>query len=660
MTFERPEILFFLLLLIIPILIHLFNLNKYKKVYFSNIQLLRKIKTEKKHISNLKKLILLLSRLILLSALILAFAKPFMNNKSHTENTYEKISIYIDNSLSMSHKNKISLLEEAKNIARKIINNYNDDIKINILSNNFEFKTEKFFNKEKSLKIIEDIQLSPFSIDLCEIIKRQNRISNHDSLVNSYLISDFQKEISIKSNECDDFFNNKNLIKLNHSNKKNISLNSCYLKTPFRKYNQEEELIVEIENHGSEKKKNILLQLFVNDKKRGFLNIDIEGNTKIKKSIKFKNLEKGNIAGKIIIDNDDFKYDNTLFFSYEVKDQINILAITENKLNNSIKQVFNDPMFILENFNKKQINFEKIQDYDLIIFDHLTTIQKGLSSFIKKNLMNGKNIIVFPNKNIDIESYNYFFNEISADNIIQWKNKKNEINNINYDHLIFQDVFNEKNEKIKFPYSEGFYELKTNKLKQRKNILKFFNNEPFFIEYKNFKGSFYLCTSPLDIDISDFTKHALFLPIMFNTSLSSSTSNLYETINQNLNIKCNDCSSLSNILLKKDNDFEFTLSNKLINKNNYLEIGNKVKKEGTYDLFSDKENKKISFNYNREESKIINIITNPHVTKLENTSDTIEKIEKKTEKRKNLISYFIILAIISFLFETLILKFWKN
>ena len=104
MTFERPEILFFLLLLIIPILIHLFNLNKYKKVYFSNVQLLRKIKTEKKHISNLKKLILLLSRLILLSALILAFAKPFMNNKNHSENTYKKISIYIDNSLSMSHK----------------------------------------------------------------------------------------------------------------------------------------------------------------------------------------------------------------------------------------------------------------------------------------------------------------------------------------------------------------------------------------------------------------------------------------------------------------------------------------------------------------------------------------------------------------------------
>ena len=100
------------------------------------------------------------------------------------------------------------------------------------------------------------------------------------------------------------------------------------MKTPFRKYDQEEQLIIEIENHGSEKKKNILLQLFVNEKKRGFLNIDIEGNTKIKKNIKFKNLDsKENINGKIVIDNDDFKYDNKLFFSYEVKDQINILAI---------------------------------------------------------------------------------------------------------------------------------------------------------------------------------------------------------------------------------------------------------------------------------------------------------------------------------------------
>ena len=38
--------------------------------------------------------------------------------------------------------------------------------------------------------------------------------------------------------------------------------------------------------------------------------------------------------------------------------------------------------------------------------------------------------------------------------------KQKEINNINYDHLIFQDVFKEKNEKIKFPYSKGYYELK--------------------------------------------------------------------------------------------------------------------------------------------------------------------------------------------------------
>ena len=37
--------------------------------------------------------------------------------------------------------------------------------------------------------------------------------------------------------------------------------------------------------------------------------------------------------------------------------------------------------------------------------------------------------------------------------------------------------------------------------------------------------------------------------------------------------------------------------------------------DGTYDLFSNEEIKKISFNYNREESEIINLITNPYFTK---------------------------------------------
>ena len=453
-----------------------------------------------------------------------------------------------------------------------------------------------------------------------------------------------------------------NFISINSKNTNNISLNSCFFKNPFRKLNQDEELIIEIENHSNKDRKNILLELYINNQKRGFLNIDIQSNSKVKKTIPFKNLETGNINGKIKIEDDDFKYDNNLYFSYEIKEKINILSISENNINSSIKTVFNNPIFKLDVFRKKQIDFEKINDYDLIILDNLKSIQKGLSEFIKKSLKKGKNVILFPNKNIDIESYNFLLQELKADQIAHWINKKQNVKLINYNHLIFENVFTKKEKNIELPKTTGHYQLKKNNLNQRNDILSFLNNEKFFVEYNNYKGNFYFCSSPLDLNISNFTKHAIFLPIMYNASFNIYSSELYKTINQNLQVPCPECKSQSTIFLKKDNEFEIVLENELINNVRVLQIGKNLKNEGSYNLYSSEDIKKyISFNFNRNEGKI-------NQSSFKNTENIFYKsfneidnnnLNKK-EKGKNLIFYFIILGIISFLFETLLLKFWKN
>ena len=662
MIFEKPVILFFLFFLIIPILIHLFNLKKYKKVYFPNIHLLQKIKTEKRKLSNIKNLLILLSRLILITSLVIAFSKPYIPGQGHLQNPIKKMSIYIDNSLSMSIKNQKTLLEEAKENAIKIINSLNNEVEINIITNDFEFKNERFFDKEKSLELVNKITLSPFTLNLCEVITRQNRIINNDSLVSKLIISDFQRNFTQEYDDCIENLSEKNFININSENINNISLNSCSFKSPFRKLNQEEELIIEIENHSNEDKKNIVLELYINNQKRGFLNVDIKSKSIVKKTIPFKNLETGNINGKIKIANDDFKYDNTLFFSYEIKEKINILSISEINLNNSIKNVFSDSIFKLDVFKKSQINFEKIENYDLIILDNLKSIQKGLVAFLKKSLKKGKNIILFPNKNIDLKSYNFLLKELKGDQIENWTDNKKDVKKINYNHLIFENVFKNQEKNIDLPNSTGYYRIKKNNLNQRKNILNFLNDDPFMIEYNNYKGNFYFCSSPLDLNISNFTKHAIFLPIMYNASFNIHSTELYQIINQNLSIPCPDCNIQSTIFLKKDDKFEIILDKEMINNLNFLNIEKNVKNEGSYSLYSSKKLMKyISFNFNRIEGKI----NNNSFKKEENSfHESFGKIDKNNlneeEKQKNLIFYFIILGIISFLFETLLLKFWKN
>ena len=103
MQFKHPEILYFLLLLVIPLLVHLFQLRRFKKEYFTNVKLLKELQIQTRKSSKIKKWLLLATRLLLLACLIIAFAQPFFNAKD-TTNKGNELNILLDKSFSMQAK----------------------------------------------------------------------------------------------------------------------------------------------------------------------------------------------------------------------------------------------------------------------------------------------------------------------------------------------------------------------------------------------------------------------------------------------------------------------------------------------------------------------------------------------------------------------------
>ena len=67
MNFLFPTFLFGLSAIAIPIIIHLFNFRKYKKIYFTNVQFLKELKQESDSKSKLKEWIILLLRILAIS-----------------------------------------------------------------------------------------------------------------------------------------------------------------------------------------------------------------------------------------------------------------------------------------------------------------------------------------------------------------------------------------------------------------------------------------------------------------------------------------------------------------------------------------------------------------------------------------------------------------
>jgi len=204
MSFLYPYFLFALVAISIPVIIHLFNFKTYKTVYFSNIQFLKNIKQETKSKSELKHLLVLLSRILAIAALVFAFAQPYKALITNTGLQKEEIvGIYIDNSFSMDAESKYgNLLDVSKSRARAIVDAYKLSARFLLLTNDFEIKHQRLVNKEQFLDFLSDVAVSSNVRSTSEVYARMRDFLSAESLTKTgnkktsntvFFLSDFQK-----------------------------------------------------------------------------------------------------------------------------------------------------------------------------------------------------------------------------------------------------------------------------------------------------------------------------------------------------------------------------------------------------------------------------------------------------------------------------------
>src|SRR6218665_181670 len=140
MHFKHPEILYFLFLLIVPILVHLFQLRRFKTSYFTNVRFLKELAVQTRKSSKIKKRLLLATRLLLLTSIILAFAQPFFEAVD-SKNASNEMYIVLDNSFSMQAKGKKG--ELLKRAVQELLENTPENTQFSLLTN-----TENFWNTD--------------------------------------------------------------------------------------------------------------------------------------------------------------------------------------------------------------------------------------------------------------------------------------------------------------------------------------------------------------------------------------------------------------------------------------------------------------------------------------------------------------------------------
>ena len=93
MRFLHPEVLYAFFALLIPILVHLFQLRKFQTEQFTNVVLLKKLEISSRKSSQLKKWLTLLIRLLTISCLIGLYQDDVVQFEKDGENEISDVDI---------------------------------------------------------------------------------------------------------------------------------------------------------------------------------------------------------------------------------------------------------------------------------------------------------------------------------------------------------------------------------------------------------------------------------------------------------------------------------------------------------------------------------------------------------------------------------------
>lgn len=672
--FLHPQVLWALLALLLPIIIHLFNFKRYQKIYFSNLKFLKNLNIESRRRSKVKKWLLLTLRLLALACIIIAFSQPYIPNQKGNNTSLQQtncFSIYIDNSFSMNAETENgNALEVAKNKAIELINSYPNYAKIRIYSNNF-YSLSSNLNKQQAIARVMDINPSPIPVKLSELINKI-QINNDADNCRLYVFSDFQKTQSDIENIKIDSLNSVTFLPLSVQRSNNLYIDSCWFKKPHHQLNQAQELNIRVVNTSNRNYEKIPIKLSINDSTKSVSSFDINRNSEKIVSLKYLNHKSGIYQGMVEINDFPITYDNKLFFSYLINNQIRILSVNQDQPNKYLNKLFSgSETFTFKNSYKSGVFNENLENYQLIILNEIQEMESGFTQTIKNYISNGGHLLFIPSIKNDT-SVNLFLKEISAPQLTQIDSSKQKLAKIELNSELYQNVFEEIKKDARLPDVYKHYKLKSSTNDLSENIWKTQAGDNLLSKSNYGNGQFFLLALQLNPEWSNLITHPLFVPTFVNLTRNSiNAQSLYYILGDQTPIKTK--------------GFNQNLSKEqfhIINKKNQTDIipdqENKFDKVILYprDQISQAENYLItkndsiiyscSFNYSRIESDpeyfTLNELT--EFIKTQNLSISINspvrkrlsELYREQSHGKQYWKLFVLLCVMFFASETLLLR----
>ena len=527
-NFLNSTVLFAAAAALIPLIIHLFSKRRVKIVEFSSLKHLKAMQRRQVRRLKIRQLLLLILRMLIILAVVLAFARPTLQEGGIGSHASVSAVILFDNSASMSrYVADGNLFELARKRTEELLSTFGEADQVALLpldANTGNDKAVRFATAATATDLLTRLQPGSSEADLqSNLDKALELLENSDNLNQEiYLVTDQQ---------------HRNLPERTMLSQSDARI--CFIELPLQKVDNcgitgidfggqllmpghEFELSATVKNYSSDDRDDLIASLYMNGVRVSQTDVLAPAGQETVVRFTRSVSHTGFHSGWIELSDDKFALDNRFYFSLHIPNRFNVLVIRGDYAADFVSLALTPSTDVNQYWSVKQADPDQLsgvnfRDYDVVILSGAPPLTKTYVERLWSFVDRGKSLFVTYSAETDVDQFNRMWSPTTG--VIIDQPAKTSFSRAGYytfssvdlEHPIFS-VFGFENGK---PPEVKFYTLPTLRLEgDSRVLLRFSGDRPALVENRYGRGHVLTFTGPMSPSYSDITGHAFFVPFI--------------------------------------------------------------------------------------------------------------------------------------------------
>lgn len=545
MSFLNPLLLFGLAAAAIPLIIHLFNFRRPRRVDFSSLAFLHELKKSTMQRVRVKQWLLLALRTLAIACLVIAFARPTMTGPLAGQlggSGRTTMAIVVDRSASMTLRDGGgSYMDQVRTLVEALLADAESGDEILLVPVPADGETPVFHqNASSALAALGDLQTGSGSETLTEAIMRAGeRMADRPTVSRDvYVLSDFQ-ESTISDSVAVELPEGTRvlLMPVGTDGRGNLAVSNVRVVSQIISEGDPARFEATITNHGSEDVRGLVVSLTLEDERIAQATVDVTANSQSTALLTATPRGRGWLSGRVEMEDNQYLFDNQREFALHVPEERSILLVRGAdsdtryvRLALSSDLTSGSARFVTNEIPETALASTTLGTYDTVILVGVQTLSSGERALLRQYLAGGGGVLVFAGDGLQWPDYNALLADLGAGEITGEIEAAQEtvdqaftvgsFDRVDTDHPLFEGMFElqagGQRPTLEQPtiFRSAAYVAGSG---NEQAIIGLSGGRPFLQEIRAGQGSMLMYTIDAGARWSDFPVRGLFLPMLYRS-----------------------------------------------------------------------------------------------------------------------------------------------